>query len=327
MAVASRTASKAGEFAERHNLARTCTYDELLSAQDVDAVYIPVPTALAGEWAVRAAAAGKHVLVDKPFASANVVHEIITTCRTSDVIFLDGTHFVHSERTKEMLNLTRNHLGPLRCVTAKFSAPLKLKGDIRFDASLEPHGALGDLGWYCCRAAVVFLGVERTSRVSKLVCLGSVYPEAPDVVREASGVIVFKGGEKLIIDCSFETVLRMRAEVTGTKGCIRMNDFVVPFAQFDNPSVSRTDEITNEFELEIGNWTAEGFPSPSKRETKVAQEGRNGLQTVHMLKEFGRMIVEHDTNTAERRAQESLATQRLVDALHRECMRNVKQTN
>src|ERR1022692_1550508 len=38
------------------------SYEELLTATDVDAVYIPLPTAIRGQWVKRAAECGKHVV-------------------------------------------------------------------------------------------------------------------------------------------------------------------------------------------------------------------------------------------------------------------------
>lgn len=324
VAVASRTAKKAEAFAARHNIPRTCTYDELIDAEDVDALYIPLPTALAQEWAVRAAQSGKHILVDKPFASLDALQSIIEAANAAPVVFLDGTHFVHAARTKETQD-NCDRMGTVRVVSTCFCAPISLDGNIRKDASLEPLGAIGDLGWYCSRAAVMYFGVDRTRDIRRVVCLGSVMDDAPGIVKEASGVVMFRGGEKLIVDCGFETVLRMRVEVAGTKGCMRVNDFVIPHPQFDDPGTPTGEKVETVYETEIGKWFDNGFPSVSSFETKIVDEGSFALQTVRMVREFERMIREKDFAAMKRRAEESVNTQRIVDALHKECMRNLKK--
>src|SRR5947208_1196090 len=64
------------------------SYDELLASKDVDAVYVPMPTGLRKEFVIRAAAAGKHVLCEKPCAS-NVadLEEMLAACKKHNVQF------------------------------------------------------------------------------------------------------------------------------------------------------------------------------------------------------------------------------------------------
>lgn len=60
-AVASRSLDKANAFCRENNLTNVAaygSYDELLAAGDVDAVYLPLPTSQHIHWALRAAAAG-----------------------------------------------------------------------------------------------------------------------------------------------------------------------------------------------------------------------------------------------------------------------------
>src|SRR6266566_2542225 len=67
--VVSRDQGRAEAFAGRHGAVRALTsFDELLADPEVDAVYIATPNALHADEVVAAAAAGKHVMCDKPLA-------------------------------------------------------------------------------------------------------------------------------------------------------------------------------------------------------------------------------------------------------------------
>jgi len=66
-AVASRRQVAADEFGEEHHIARRHgSYETLLSDPQVSAVYIALPHHVHAEWAIKAAEAKKHVLVEKP---------------------------------------------------------------------------------------------------------------------------------------------------------------------------------------------------------------------------------------------------------------------
>ena len=45
------------------------SYEELLTCDAVDVIYVPLPTALRKQWVVRAAESGKHVICEKPIFS------------------------------------------------------------------------------------------------------------------------------------------------------------------------------------------------------------------------------------------------------------------
>lgn len=103
VAVASRSLDRAREWAAERQVPRFYgSYEELLADAEVQAVYIPLPTTLKCEWAVRCANAGKHILVEKPFANAEEVQTMIDACRRNGVVFLDGTMWPHNHRSAEV---------------------------------------------------------------------------------------------------------------------------------------------------------------------------------------------------------------------------------
>ena len=136
------------------------SYEQLLASHEVDAVYIPLPTALRKEWVIRAAQAGKHVLCEKPCAvSAADLREMIAACAKNSVQFMDGVMFMHSPRlpvVRAVLNDDKR-IGPIRRIESVFSFAGDEKifhSNIRVQNALEPAGCLGDLGWYCLRISL-----------------------------------------------------------------------------------------------------------------------------------------------------------------------------
>ena len=75
------------------------SYEELLASPDVDAVYIPLPTALRKSFVLQAAANHKHVVCEKPCATdSGALAEMIAACQQNNVQFMDGVMFMHSPR-------------------------------------------------------------------------------------------------------------------------------------------------------------------------------------------------------------------------------------
>ena len=132
-----------------------------LEDPEIDAVYIPLPNSMHREWTVRAAEAGKHVLCEKPLGldTAEAL-EMADACRAHGVQLMDGVMWVHHPRADQMKRvLDDGSLGRVRRATSAFTFCFDEIPE--YDIRLDPRmggGSLGDLGWYCCRAALWAFG-------------------------------------------------------------------------------------------------------------------------------------------------------------------------
>jgi predicted dehydrogenase len=242
-AVASREARRAQDFIARCQREAPFeqppralgSYDALLAAPDVDAVYVPLPTALRKQWVIRAAEAGKHVVCEKPCAPRLAdLRMMLNACRRNHVQFMDGVMFMHSrriERLREILDENRT-IGSLRRITAAFSfgaPPEFFTSNIRANSELEPLGCLGDLGWYCIRFTLWAMKDQLPCRVTGrfLRQAGGLDSPVPVPV-EFSGELFFDGDVSANFYCSFITGLQQWVHVSGAGGSIYVSDFVLP---------------------------------------------------------------------------------------------------
>lgn len=238
-AVASRDAARADAwiaecqadhpFAERPEA--VAGYEALIDRDDIDAVYIPLPTGVRKDWVIRAARAGKHVLCEKPCGShAGEVEEMIAACHEAGVQFMDGVMYMHSERLAALrASLDQGSvIGRLRRIATQFSflAPedFLAGGNIRVQTDLEPLGCLGDLGWYNIRFALWTMRGEMPASVTGRL----INQTAGGVPTEFSGELIFASGPTAGFYCSFLTGHQQWAHLSGTDGSIELRDFVLP---------------------------------------------------------------------------------------------------
>lgn len=232
VAVGSRDPAKAQAMIGEFGLAdaTATTYEGVLDDPRVQAVYIPLPTTMHVEWVRRAAAAGKHVLLEKPIAvTAADADAIVDACAAAGVQLMDGTMWMHNPRTAAMEAVLKSGaLGPVREATSVFSfhAPPDFQAaDIRFKAAGDPLGALGDLGWYCVRGILWAFDFE--DPVAVQAHAGPTY-NAEGVPVAMGATLVFTDGRRGVFTASFDRALSQRLEAAGTVGTLAVEGFVIP---------------------------------------------------------------------------------------------------
>ena len=180
VALASRDRKKAEQFVIENSLSEDSSlkiytsYDDLLNDDQIDAVYIPLPTAFHLEWVRKAAVAKKHILVEKPVAlSIRDLRDMIAVCRENNVNLMDGVMFMHHKRLQSILHVLTDPIPrQVKLVQSSFSfnggSTELMDKNIRTNASCDPLGALGDLGWYCVRIGILaFSGLPHDFMNSK----------------------------------------------------------------------------------------------------------------------------------------------------------------
>lgn len=225
-AVASRRLETAKEFATKHGIPNAFgSVTEMLSSNTIDAVYVATPTAIREEVSLLAAAAGKHVLGEKPFANLPSLRRITAACRKNGVGFMDGTHFVHHPRTAQIKASLRDKIGAPWTIDSTFQFLLTNADNIRLDPVLEPYGAIGDAGWYNMRAAV-----EYTAPGVEVIGVGAYVRrnQTNKAVISGSGVMAYSDGSTHTWNCGFESgAANMDLRLAGPEGQLSIRDFVI----------------------------------------------------------------------------------------------------
>ena len=149
-AVASRDPKKAAKLAKAISAPLSFgSYEELLACDEVDAVYIPLPTSHHVEWAVKAAAAGKHVLCEKPIAiKASDIKKVIKARDKHQVLISEAfmvTYHPQWLKVRDLVN--KGKIGDIRHVQGSFSYFNVDETNMRNRPELG-GGALPDIGVY-----------------------------------------------------------------------------------------------------------------------------------------------------------------------------------
>ena len=211
------------------------SYEELIASPNVDAVYIPLPTGVRKEWVVRAAKAGKHILCEKPCGTTVAeVREMIDACQRHRVQFMDGVDVHAQPATRASVRTAlddRATFGDLKRITSHFSflstGDFSLK-NIRGNASLEPLGCLGDLGWYNIRFTLWAMNWKLPLQVTGQILSQAGSDAARPVPFDFSAELLFDDKISAGFYCSFLTAYRDWVVATGTNGSVRVPDFVHP---------------------------------------------------------------------------------------------------
>ena len=240
------------------------TYDALLADPTIDAVYIPLPNHIHVEWTLKALAAGKHVLTEKPIAmQAGEIDQIIAARDASGLLAAEAYMIVHHPqwiRAKEWLEA--GEIGTLRHVDAAFSFCLTDLENIR-NRPDAGGGSLRDIGVYTFGSARFVTSSEPSDISARLIMENGV-----DTFAQVAGIMDGPHG-RFTYGSMTSMRLYNRQVVTfqGDKGMIRVEGG--PF----NANVNDMSEV----ELhQVGNRViTDRFPAVNQYVLQVEAFGRS----------------------------------------------------
>jgi predicted dehydrogenase len=217
VAVGSRTPERAAAFASEFGIPRAHgSYEALLDDPDVAAVYINVPNSLHHEWTMRALAAGKHVLCEKPYSRRPLeVGKAFDVAESAGLRLMEAFMWRHTPQARRFVELLPE-IGELQHVRATFSWRLTDPRDIRLRADLD-GGSLMDVGCYCVSGVRMAVGSEPESAYGEQV-LGET-----GVDMRFTGLLGFPGRLRATIASGF-TAEHAGLEAIGSLGSLRLPD-------------------------------------------------------------------------------------------------------
>ena len=256
VAIASRTHESAREAAKILKIPKAFgSYQDLLDDTSIDAVYIPLPNHMHVPWTIKALAANKHVLCEKPIAlTATEAKELLKeTEKFPHLKVMEAFMYRHHPQWIRALELINGGgIGMVKTVHSFFSYYNDDPENIRNMVDIG-GGGLMDIGCYCISLARLIFDEEPQRVFGKIE-----YDPGFETDRICSGILDFVQGTSTFT-CSTQLVPYQRVNVFGTKGRIEIE---IPFnAPPDKPCkmLFQNNEIIEEIEIKIcDQYTIQG---------------------------------------------------------------------
>lgn len=224
-AVASRDQAKADTYAREQGIPKAYgSYEALLADPEIDVVYNPLPNTLHGEWTIKAADAGKHVLCEKPLVTTLAEFDQVEAAASRNrVTIFEAFMYLHHPQTLKAQELVRSgQLGAIQQINSWFHFYLapERAANIRLNATLH-GGSFWDVGVYPNSLALVMAAAAGAGELPEEVWADKIVGETGvDVAMRAQ--LRFANGLVAQISSGLRTPLREAAHIIGDRGAIHL---------------------------------------------------------------------------------------------------------
>lgn len=204
-------------------------YQALLDDPDIDAVYIATPHTGHAEWAIKAAEAGKHALIEKPIAlSAFEADAVFHAAKKAGTFAGEAFMYRLHPQTQKLWELINSGvIGEVRFIEASFGfqMPRYIPDHRLFDSAFGGGGIL-DVGGYPASMARLVAGAAAGKPFLdpvKVMGTATLNPGGTDNVATAS--LQFDNGITAQISCAVMVNLANTARIYGSEGTIEVPSF------------------------------------------------------------------------------------------------------
>jgi predicted dehydrogenase len=231
-----RTRAKAEAFCAEKGIALKDSLDDILADKEIDAVYFATPHSEHGNHAERAAAAGKHVFMEKPFTldRKSAAAALDAVARAGVVLGVAYPRRFHPGMRELKSRIDSGSLGTIAHCYGEQNTPAGIwmaEGSWRATAEEAPGGAMTALGVHNVDAMIHLFGEVDEVYASSL--RRAVTYDADDTNSIMFGM---KNGMSASMICSLVTAVSYRLAVFGTKGCAELRTPNLDFHFTPTPS-------------------------------------------------------------------------------------------
>src|SRR5580658_7289893 len=217
-----RTRAKAEAFCAEKGIELYDDFDRILADREIDAVYYATPHSEHGGQVERAAAAGKHVFMEKPFTldRKSAAAALDAVARAGVTLGVAYPRRFHPGMIELKSRVASGSLGTIAHCYGEQNTPAGLfmaEGSWRATAQEAPGGAMTALGVHNVDAMIHLFG-----EIDEVYASSLRRAVAYDAEDTTSIQFSMKNGMSASMVCSLVTTVSYRLAVFGSKGCAEL---------------------------------------------------------------------------------------------------------
>ncbi len=246
-AIGSRSKEKGEAFSQKFQCG-SCSYDSLLENNDIDAVYVSLPTGLHHEWGMKTIQSGKHLLMEKTFTDTYMnAREIISLAGSKNLVAMEALMYVYHPMYQTVISLINDgSIGILRHLEASFGFPYLPADNIRHDRNLG-GGAILDTLVYPLSFCMNTCGEDYNS-----LSYNTVFHDAHEI--DARGFVKIDWNDySAFINYGFGFAYRNICSAWGDQGHLSAEQIFTKQADYEGKILIKRQDKTEEVAVSAAN--------------------------------------------------------------------------